>query len=90
MVVCAGSDSGAADALDAYPMKEKDYESTVMRIAGNLLSGVDLYLYTDDADGGHGRGQVLVERAVARARAIVTEVQRTKPEARETPPERDR
>lgn len=50
--------------------QEKNYESTVMRVAGNLLSGVSLYMgLEDDRD--------LIYRAVRRARKIVAEVQRT-------------
>lgn len=60
--------------FNRYLLPPKDYESTVMRIAGNLLSGVPLTPYHDDVDE--------IDRvcnAVKRARAIVAEVHRTKP-----------
>ena len=51
----------------------KDYESTVMRVAGNIASGYVLHpegtLAPDD----------IAQWAVKVARAIVAEVQRTKP-----------
>lgn len=50
--------------------QEKNYESTVMRVAGNLLSGVSMYTNLDD-------DRDLIYRAVRRARKIVAEVQRT-------------
>lgn len=54
-------------------MSKRTYDSTVARIAGNLLSGDPQawFLERMRKDG--------VERAVAAARAIVAEVQRTEP-----------
>ena len=48
---------------------KRDYDSTVARIAGNLMSG---YVEVDSV-----KRQEAVERAVAQARAIVAEVKRT-------------
>lgn len=52
---------------------KKTYDSTVARIAGNILSGHKLAL--DEAN----RPQMVYE-AVRTARAIVAEVQRTEPQ----------
>jgi hypothetical protein len=49
----------------------RDYESTVMRIAGNLLSGVPFRHLNDEDE------KILMARAVTRARAIVAETKRT-------------
>lgn len=57
--------------------QEKNYESTVMRVAGNLLSGVTLYPVGDNTT--HDGENDLVYRAVRRARKIIAEVQRTAP-----------
>jgi hypothetical protein len=54
-------------------VSQRKYDSTVARIAGNLLSG-NAYLFGDAS-----YDQWAVERAVAVARAIVAEVQRTEP-----------
>ena len=58
-------------------MKQRDYDSTVARIAGNLLSGHPsitngLEIHGDD-----------IKAAVASARAIVEETRRTEPKADE-------
>ncbi len=50
-------------------------ESTIARIAGNLLSGIKLHLGESDE-------REVVQRAVSRARAITAEVQRTRPSGR--------
>lgn len=64
-------------------MSEKNYESTVMRIAGNLLSGhINRYGWPQTQA---AREDYAVE-AVALARAIVAEVKRTAP----PPPAGDR
>lgn len=57
---------------------KKKYDSTVARIAGNLLSGVWDRSSTDDEQ------EVIVEWAVSMARAIVAEVERTEPQSSET------
>jgi len=57
----------------------KKYDSTVARIAGNLLSGVSLLESTAEQE------TVLVYLAVRRARYIAAEVERTEP-ATETVP----
>lgn len=60
--------------------KKKDYESTVMRMAGNLLSGAlcaaDYRALVNKTDGYEGV-DAEVEGAVLVARKIVAEVQRT-------------
>jgi hypothetical protein len=53
-------------------------ESTVARIAGNLLSGYAGF-YVVDADD-QPRREDVVQQAVAMARLIVAEVQRTRPQ----------
>ena len=53
-------------------MAEKNYDSTIVRIAGNLLSGDVESWITGGAKRAHG-----VAAAVQTARAIVEEVQRT-------------
>ncbi len=60
-------------------MKERDYESTVMRITGTLLSGASLAYAGDGLYSAEEVEQDLVARAVRRARAIVAEVKRTQP-----------
>jgi hypothetical protein len=55
---------------------QKKYDSTVARIAGNLLSGVIA------KDGAWANSDLHVQAAVEAARAIVAEVQRTEPEAK--------
>lgn len=54
-------------------MTEKNYDSTIMRIAGNLLSGQAIELTT----GGYSNEalQEMAAQAVRLARAIVAEVQ---------------
>ena len=59
-------------------MKARDYDSTVARIAGNILSGIPLLAVCTESE--REEEQILVERAVARARAIVAEVKRTEPD----------
>jgi len=54
--------------------RKKKYDSTVARIAGNLLSGFPFDEYSLDD------GLRLVSEAVAMARAIVAETERTEPE----------
>ncbi len=54
--------------------QKKPYDSTVARIAGNLLSGCA----ADWLPGNDGRMDV-IERAVETARAIIEEVKRTEP-----------
>lgn len=59
--------------------EKKKYDSTVARIAGNLLSG-SLHVYNFNE---HGADHIKVVRgAVAMARAIVAETERTEPEAK--------
>ncbi len=53
---------------------KRKYDSTVARIAGNLLSGYPLLHQTNDDE------TLLVHLAVHRARAIVAETIRTEPE----------
>lgn len=57
-------------------MPEKSYESTVMRIAGNLLSGFGVKFDERHHD---EYIQQVSQEAVRWARAIVAEVQRTAP-----------
>lgn len=54
---------------------KRDYDATVARIAGNLLSSEPLLFRNERMIS----NQVLVSEAVALARAIVAEVQRTDP-----------
>jgi hypothetical protein len=61
--------------------EHRDYDSTVARIAGNLLSGVT---QRSLGEATHIK-QAYVETAVAMARAIVEEVKRTEPEPSSTP-----
>ena len=64
-------------------MAKKDYDSTVARIAGNLLSGVMANRIAGvNAEGWINSSEVV--QAVAEARRIVAEVQRTEPRE-ETP-----
>ncbi len=56
-------------------MNAKKYDSTVARIAGNILSG---YVPLLD-DGNVDRRLEVIRTAVAMARAIVAEVERTEP-----------
>lgn len=56
---------------------KRKYDSMVARIAGNILSGVMRQPWPDD--GFIGWTQPDVEQAVALARAIVAEVERTEP-----------
>lgn len=53
-------------------MSKRPYDSTVARIAGNLLSGAVVDSFIDDAK--------LAELAVRLARAIVAETKKTEPE----------
>ncbi len=53
--------------------EKRKYDSTVARIAGNILSGQDLLF------GQHTREE-LARRAVMLARAIVAETERTQPQ----------
>lgn len=58
----------------------KKYDSTVARIAGNIMSGhkpVDIFTYASDLD----RDRIMW--AVDVARRIVVEVRRTEPEVKE-------
>jgi hypothetical protein len=55
-------------------MAERKYDSTVARIAGNLLSGAAADWLPDNTRGW------TVRQAVATARAIVAETKRTEPE----------
>lgn len=73
-------------------MAQRDYDSTVARIAGNLLSGHSFSFSGDDAekvlaDGGYqldAWDRVWVSAAVALAREIVAETKRSQP-AKESP-----
>ncbi len=56
-------------------MEKRKYDSTVARIAGNLLSGIRPGDFAGDAFA----DIEAVKFAVAMARAIVAEVQRTEP-----------
>lgn len=56
----------------------KKYDSTVARIAGNILSGTFTLEQLNEASQG-GEGIYAVRGAVNIARAIVAEVQRTEP-----------
>ena len=56
-------------------MSKRDYDSTVARIAGNLLSGHNTVLF------GSGINLAVIALAVEAARAIVAEVKRTEPAA---------
>lgn len=61
-------------------MEKRKYDSTVARIAGNLLSGA-----FEHFNGGAYHEDVIestAREAVRWARAIVAEVQRTEPEAK--------
>lgn len=62
-------------------MPKRDYDSTVARIAGNILSGVwaryGSIRSTDDL-------QPAIKMAVRQAREIVDEVKRTEPKTEET------
>jgi hypothetical protein len=60
---------------------KRKYDSTVARIAGNLLSGTRLHGIADDVPTDYDLR--CVKWAVGMARAIVTEVERTEP-ARES------
>lgn len=53
--------------------KQRDYDSTVARIAGNLLSGMRLVGIPADVAEERARDAVIV------ARAIIAEVKRTEP-----------
>ena len=55
---------------------KRDYDSTVARIAGNLLSGMDHTL-------SHEQDLKAAQWAVEMARAIVAEVKRTAPAEKE-------
>lgn len=54
----------------------KDFNATLARVAGNLLSGAA----SDWFMGGDGREDA-VRRAVETARAIIAEIERTEPES---------
>lgn len=56
-------------------MSKRTYDSTVARIAGNILSGMARDFY-DTSSGDEAR---IAKWAVAAARAIVEETQRTEP-----------
>lgn len=56
---------------------DKNYDSTIMRIAGNLLSSYTLFTTAGYLSESASNGR-LVTSAVSLARAIVAEVQRTK------------
>lgn len=58
---------------------KRDYDSTVARIAGNLLSG----LMANGSTSGGDIDSLDVQAAVRNARAIVAETKRTEP--RDTP-----
>ena len=57
---------------------KRKYDSTVARIAGNILSGFRPD-YTLDRDDKVEQQRVMAQWAVAMARAIVAEVERTEP-----------
>lgn len=62
---------------------KKKYDSTIARIAGNLLSGKALYIESSDGRINHfseAYEQAVTAAAVRRARFIVAEVERTEPE----------
>lgn len=61
-------------------MSQRKYDSTVARIAGNILSGQKLF----DLDESTLKG--LAKGAVWLARAVVDEVKRTEPPADEVTP----
>ena len=66
-------------------MEKKRYDSTVARIAGNIMSGTfdDLSLYSIGANEGvDANVSGIVQGAVKIARAIVAETERTEPEPR--------
>lgn len=65
--------------------EKKKYDSTVARIAGNLLSGV--MANTNGSAQWDEVSSGAIEAAVQAARAIVAEVQRTEPSAVIDPPE---
>lgn len=56
---------------------KKPYDSTVARIAGNILSGEAFLEYLNRTD---GMRTTMRYQAVQLARAIIAEVQRTEPE----------
>ena len=60
-------------------MAKRDYDSTVARIAGNLLSGKLEMVDFDQASSDVQPYMRLLHGAVMMARAIVAEVQRTAP-----------
>ena len=53
--------------------KSRTYDSTVARIAGNILSGLRPHGYPFNLD------EEMVQWSVALARAVVAEVERTEP-----------
>jgi hypothetical protein len=65
----------------------KNYDSTVARIAGNLLSGQPGFFERSAITGrGRGHSEDLIIAAVEAARAIVAETIRTEPAATNTTP----
>lgn len=62
----------------------KKYDSTIARVAGNIASG--LVRVRDDEDEPHA-DEVIVERSVSLARAIVAEVERTERAPEDRSPE---
>jgi len=56
--------------------QKRKYDSTVARIAGNILSGRDRWAHQRDTS---DRDADAVQWAVGMARAIVAEVERTEP-----------
>ena len=54
-------------------MKQRDYDSTVARVAGNILAG--LVMHPE-----FGPNEQAADRAVELARHIVSEVKRTEPD----------
>ena len=59
-------------------MPQRKYDSTVARIAGNILSGMKPD-YTFDRIEREEQRRIMAEWAVGVARAIVAEVERTEP-----------
>lgn len=59
-------------------MMRRKYDSTVARIAGNILSG-NGYLVLGDGESAENSRREYARFAVALARAVVAEVERTEP-----------
>lgn len=66
--------------------EKRKYDSTVARIAGNILGG---FVTTESPRLTPGSAKDLAEEAVLLARAIVEEVQRTEPDTEPARPARE-